>query len=332
MIAPTREAKTGAAPRASGIPYPSEPEKLLTRPLPRFNLESAKPPRTIKRDSAPMVEYALVKTLHAPSAFIAISAEEYAALSSSGTNLRRMLAIEEQLDLVLGNYLDLENDLLSVATRHMLFVTLEYELFQRDRNLVANRRLLNLLSACRGYLDHAPYNLNRISDLGGTPMSVVATFFGESASLEYDRCLGYRVMEALRNYTQHARFPISVRYSSGWTETPDEEDSRLVTTVAVLLNPKGIGRDFKASVRTELQKRPEPVDIRLMIRQYVASIGKIHEQIREKMHENVRGWEAQIYDALKKLSIEHPYEGIKTAWAVQRDEDEDDVARNLYIY
>jgi hypothetical protein len=158
------------------------------------------------------MSYGLANGIDAASAFTAISDDEYVALTCSLTGIIRMLRVEEQLDLVLENYLDFENGLLSLATRHMISGTLDYDNHQLDRNLIVNRRLSNVLNACRGYLDHTPHHLNGLNDLSGKKIASLSKSFKVFTNIEYEKCLGYRVMEALRNYTQHQGFPTTVLY------------------------------------------------------------------------------------------------------------------------
>ena len=106
------------------------------------------------------MSYCLKNPVISSSAFTPISEEEFHRLDRSVNNLWVILSIAEQLDLVIENYLDLENDLLSMATRIMVFAAPNYEHLAKERNLVVNWRMLNLLNSCRGYLDHTPHHLS----------------------------------------------------------------------------------------------------------------------------------------------------------------------------
>jgi hypothetical protein len=52
-------------------------------------------------------------------------------------NQNLLLSIEEQLDLVLNDYLDFENAILSISTRWMVFLISDFGDFDKDRNLIA---------------------------------------------------------------------------------------------------------------------------------------------------------------------------------------------------
>ena len=157
------------------------------------------------------MRYGLTRDVINSTSFTPISEDEFDTLVAAVNNLQLLLAIEEQLDLVINNYLELENDLLSMATRWMVSMVYEWGYMARERNLIVNRRRMNLLNACRGYLDHTKHHLNSIHC--PTTLSYFEEF-KKYASEEYGAHLGYRAMEAMRNYAQHAGFPISVTYDA----------------------------------------------------------------------------------------------------------------------
>ena len=73
------------------------------------------------------------------------------------------------------------------------------------------RRLINLLSTGRLYLDQSIHNLNNISSIKSINIEEIKT----EKNKQYDQYLGYRVMEALRNYVQHRGYPIqSLTYNN----------------------------------------------------------------------------------------------------------------------
>ena len=102
-----------------------------------------------------------------------------------------------------------------MAIRWMVAMVYEWGYMARERNLIVNRRLMNLFNACRGYLDHTKHHLNSIQN------PIRLSYFEEFkkyASEQYDAHLAYRAMEAMRNYAQHAGFPIGVTYG-GWMDS-----------------------------------------------------------------------------------------------------------------
>jgi hypothetical protein len=105
--------------------------------------------------------YGLTRRVINSSSFTPLSEGEYHNLVRSMNNLHSIVFIEEQLDLMIGNYIELETDLLAMATRGMISAGSVDE-YIRERNFIVNRRIGNLLNACRGYLDHTKHHLNSL--------------------------------------------------------------------------------------------------------------------------------------------------------------------------
>jgi hypothetical protein len=78
----------------------------------------------------------------------------------------------------------------------------ETEIF--EPKYIATRRLLNLMTATRLYLDSLPHHANEVLVNDPTTLASVK----QAPSVAYDSALGYRVMEALRNVSQHRMLPI----------------------------------------------------------------------------------------------------------------------------
>ena len=158
------------------------------------------------------MEFGLTRMVLDSSSFLTITQEEFEALSEAKTGHLSVLFIEEKFDLLAENYLEFEDAMLGSTNRHMVHKDQDYEWFQVERNLF-NRRLVNLLSACRSYVDYAKHHVHVV-----LPGDQAASDKLEAAfSKHYDALLGYRVMEALRNFVQHRGFPIhAVSYSGKW--------------------------------------------------------------------------------------------------------------------
>ena len=169
----------------------------------------------------------------------------------------------------------------------------------RERNFVVNRRLLNLLNACRGYLDHTKHHLNAMQDAPSYLQE-----FNRFASEEYDTHLGYRAMEAMRNYTQHAGFPLAVTYAFALIGEGDDRKMRFITRPYIQV-PK-LGKAFKSSVRKELEALGNEADIMPMVRQYVASIGNAHEKVRKLLRPHLEMWDKMILEAIDRFQKEFP--------------------------
>jgi hypothetical protein len=186
-----------------------------------------------------------------------------------------------------------------MAVRRMVDVNLNYDYMQQERNLIVNRRLLNLLSACRGYVDQAPRHLNAIKALKEGPPPLTSADFKRCTSEQYDEYLGYRVMEALRNHTQHAGFPLVATYDSAWEGEDDARKQRFTTKPYI--DVAMLGKGFKSCILKELKTQGKRIPIMPMVRQYIGSLGHVHEVMRKHLHPSVAEWETLVLATIERF-------------------------------
>lgn len=238
------------------------------------------------------------------SGFIVIDEVEYKRIKDARSNLFELLLLEENLDLVTENFQEYEEELLSIASRNMIFYDSDYFSMSRERNIVS-RRIVNLLSACRMYLDQSIHHIKNIYGEKSDKAQVVK----RETQSQYDQNFGYRAMEALRNYVQHRGFPIhSILFSGQWLDIDSNESSRLLHTVVPRISATELAADdkFNQTVLKEMLATPskDGIDIRPLIRKYVEGIGEIHEKVRELIRSDTKHWESVINDTIHKFEIE----------------------------
>ncbi len=243
--------------------------------------------------------------------------DEYRELATSKAGLLEALFIEEKFDLLMDNYLELETTLLESTARHTVLRHQGYQWFQVQRNLI-NRRLVNLLSACRSYIDDSKQHARAL--FTGDQHAVERVF--REFSDNYDKCLGYRVMEALRNYAQHHGFPVhAVEYGARWMEDSNSSGVRcglMPYAKTAYLREDG---EFKKSVLRELEALGERIDLRPLVRDYVAALGRVHEVIREMLRCKLESWEGVILGAISRIEPTFPSEDSASDLAVVVKED-----------
>ena len=201
--------------------------------------------------------------------FLEITKEEYDEYAKAKDNLVHFFYIEEKYDLVVENYIELETTLLEIAARQMITRTFEYNEFQRYRNLII-RRMCNYLSLSRMYIDQTSHHISQIFK----KRSKQYTQFIEEVSKQYDSYLGYRVMDALRNF-MHRGYPIQgTSFPSKRREKDD--DCEFLYTVEPFLNISELCEDkkIKASVLEELKNIGDKVHIKTMLREHFEALGK----------------------------------------------------------
>lgn len=277
------------------------------------------------------MEYMITTIVAGSPGFIEIDETEYKRIKAALANLFELLLFEEKLDLVTENFQEHEAELLSIASREMVFHNYDYFLMSHERHVVA-RRIVNLLSACRMYLDQSIHHINNIYG----EKSNNANLLKDEIGTQYKLNFGYRVMEALRNYTQHRGFPIhSMQFSGEWLDWDSEKDSRLLHTVIPLINTSKLAEDrkFKQRVLDEMlsMKNKDSIDIRPLIRNYVEGIGKIHERVRESIRPDAEKWEGIVNSAIKTYQDEFGADASLAGLAIVTKSDENHSVEQIGI-
>jgi hypothetical protein len=209
--------------------------------------------------------------------FVEISATEFAEFRRARKCALVALNIEEKATLVLENYAEFELEMLKAALDELIFDVDSWSAMMSTLQLL-NRRLINLLTACRLYVDQIEHDLNAIIEL--VPDADIAVKSWKSA--EYDRRLGYRAMEALRNYVQHRGLPIgSITYHGSWDHAAEPPRATNIVTPYLHIDRIAADGGFKASVARELLGVGAKIDIKPLVREYIEGIGTVHQQVRE---------------------------------------------------
>jgi|TARA_R100001224_G_scaffold33244_2_gene18684 hypothetical protein len=217
---------------------------------------------------------------------IEIDAQKFNSLLKARKVLEGALAIEEKYDLLFSNYLDLEREGLHYATECMVKGSLGHVGFA-DAIQSINRRVVNLLTSARLYIDHVQQNIKLCVNNEN-----IKSLFSE----QYDSVFEYRFMEALRNYVQHCGLSVhKVTTPMKWTS---QDESAQLEFGFIAFSSRDIFQDsgkFKASI---LEEMPEKVEIFSSTRSYVAAISSIHESIRQIISVNVDAARSELESAI----------------------------------
>ena len=240
--------------------------------------------------------YVLTRRVLGTQPEIAIDASRYAALSEAMRVQRAALDIEEKYDLVVTNYEELERDILTLTLTHAVRDNPTWASMSSDR-LLLGRRLVNLLATCRLYVDQVAHSVSRSpTSIGCTHIQAKQVF-----NDQYDRNLAYRIMEALRNHVQHRSLAITgIAYGCS-RERDDATQSLVGFTLSLTLDLEALREDgtFKTPTLEELESLPqERQDVILFVRQYVESLGRAQERLRELLATAVERADADVHSAL----------------------------------
>jgi hypothetical protein len=102
-------------------------------------------------------------------------------------------------------------------------------------------------------------------------------------------------MEALRNHVQHRGFPIhGCHYNA--KQIGDISRGQRLYTLTPYIDLKKLEDDgkFKSSVREEMKNLGDKIDIKPLVRGYIASIGNIQDKVREVLKDDILLWENNL--------------------------------------
>jgi hypothetical protein len=216
------------------------------------------------------MEYGITCLVLAPPGFLPISESEYNEIRDAKRNIIALVAIEETFDFLVENYREYEHDLLDLTLNQLLSMTKTWESARSEVQRV-NRRAANLLSAARSYLDQSSHHLKAIESVA----TGVFFEFDTQRKKQYEEKLGYRVMEEIRNYTQHRNFPIhSMGLPCSW-EPPDER-LNLVFRINPRLDLRELRGDsrIKNKVVEELEAIGESVNFTPLVSRVHGGLGR----------------------------------------------------------
>lgn len=262
--------------------------------------------------------------------YVDITLQEYEAAKGARRGVLASLEIEEKLNLVLENYAEFELELQHLTTRFYLFHDNTWSSCIGDLQLV-NRRFANLLSSSRLYIDQIKHDTSKLYGKASSQLQALE----QSFSNQYDGNLGYRAMEALRNFAQHCSLPV---HSLSYSTSRDERKNKVLmkqscTPVMELSRLKEEG-SFKAQVLSELEESPlnlkGKIDLKPLVRDYVRAIWAVHAALRERMKSDVMNWDSCIDDIVVRFKQQCGNETIGLA-IVARDESKR-VAESYHIF
>lgn len=250
--------------------------------------------------------------------YIEISREDMQKLLDTKIRLVNFMYFEEKFDILIENFLEYEQEVFRSTLNKMYFPASSIDWTAGIGDLHAiNRRLINLLTTTKLYLDQAAHDLNSV-------FAGASDKFTKLTKIEYDTVLGYRVLEALRNYVQHRGLPIHImNYNSIRNEKRSEQSMLHSVSIHLKLNKLKEDGKFKAAILKELVDMKEEeglkekgqVNIGKLIRQYISSLGAIQNKMRGNLADNLYEWDTMFEDLYKE--IEEKYKETGTVYIAE---------------
>ncbi len=190
--------------------------------------------------------------------------------------------VEQLFDYVTQNQLELERDTARVSHARMMGIETDHH----DEMHLLMRRLCNLLSSVRMYMDQAPHLIDEISVSG----RFTVDDFHRVRREVYDGSVGFQLMDALRNVAQHVDFPADILNVHGQREYSQEVPKAVHVTSLVLTG------DSLREARKKVKKRVvdsvikhfgERIDLMLGCREGYSGLSRIHTYMRRGLHKKL---------------------------------------------
>lgn len=251
-------------------------------------------------------EYYLSKRWANNAPKIPLSRERFDQLEGAKIGIVAVVAIEEDWECVVRNFIEMEKEIAGVALDQMLSRISGYEEMQ-DMRLSFARRLANFLSAARSYEDRCAR-----SHLAATGINNLIDDFAQMKTAEGANNFSYRFMRALRNFAQHNGLPLhGVTLDSSWI--PGEEtlkgQVRHRVTAKVDVAKLKADPEFSKTILRELSSGMASLNVIEQSRGYLEGLGKIHAKVRKSVQFSVDTWSSCLrtamteYEAMDNSSI-----------------------------
>lgn len=212
-----------------------------------------------------------------PKHVLLISDSHRSALDIARSSIRCMTTVEETFDAVIENYFELENELMFIIHREMIFSRDEIDMYKINGQI--SRRVINFMSAARLYVDQLPA---QVSEIFGDKDCSERGQIQIEMSRHYDNRIGYRALEALRNYCQHRGYPIhNTIFGSGWLRSRSRPALRHSISPQIDTKQLALDKKFKKSVLRELENIGTLVPFKPLVRDYVEGLSDIHAMARK---------------------------------------------------
>lgn len=204
-----------------------------------------------------------------------ISKNDFEEAERSYHILQLSVFAEERFDAIARNFFELESDMLATILETS-YVGFGAGMEQMAIRRLLNRRMTNVLTATKSYIDHMHHAAKILFNKDKRTNEVRDRF-----SYHFDNSFGYRVFEALRNYSQHCGFPIhSVRYSTKVLHHRD--GAPMKCTISPMLDVGILKSDgkFKAEVLKEIEAKGNQISLKSLAREYIACLAEVHDLFR----------------------------------------------------
>jgi hypothetical protein len=226
-----------------------------------------------------------------------LTERQFNDLKNAKQAIMHTLSAEQNFEIMMDNYVELEETLFSVGMDYLAFGNSSHTEFRLKRDLIS-RRLINLFASVRLYRNTIK---RRASSILGRSENVekLRSAMEDSAA----QPMAYRLMEAVRNYSQHDDLPLSgLSLNSRWDKNVESgELHRLAYSVTPKMDGSAIAqrrRGLPEDVRSALSALGSQAEIMPLVRKALERWGEIHKVFRDGIENLTATAEALIREAL----------------------------------
>ncbi len=224
-----------------------------------------------------------------------IGKNDYEDYKESNKVLTSCLSFEKSYEILLSNYIDLENERLSWATLQMVMVTSRDDFLNATLSL--DRRMVNFLSTARLHIEHLQ---KRGGDcVSGQSIEDVKTVIKCFCDTEKANKPEYKFMWDLRNEVLHSSLPTRwVSFSLNRTNPFDDSDPKFEHSLNFGLL-KSLATGFKPE-ELEAISSNDQIDLMSITRVYMESLSNIHVKFRDYITESVSQARSRMEEAFQR--------------------------------
>ena len=205
--------------------------------------------------------------------------------------LSAAFALEEKYELLLMNFLELEKEVLGNSAEYSLFDQREYSDFF-DIRLKINRRVVNFLTSCRLYVDHAKKHIRNCLPETVDLKDQVNHLFNE----EFDQYFEYRFCEKLRNHVQHQSLAVHTVTQGGmWKNDQRVETTKVYALRSELQHSDSFNKKY-------LSEMPDKVELISVFKKYIELLSNIHSKSRNLIKASVQSARCTIEEVIANYS------------------------------
>jgi hypothetical protein len=245
---------------------------------------------------------------------VEITEAEFEAIVFATGALLHCIDAEEKFDAIIENYRELEGFMLDQSLQSMLSAEMDDISFQIPRS-TTSRKLANFLSSVRLYHDSIGRHASSITTDDSANEKI-----NDAKRQQYDASLDYRVMEALRNHSQHHALPVHSYSVRRWRDQDQEftnhEFEPNISVSELAQNPA-----FKRTTMVEMQKGPDILKLKPLLRNYFEGLSTAHRSFRDVTQASVFRQMSVIEDNRQRFLSAHPDEPDIALSTYQADEE-----------